>query len=466
MTARTRLSAASARSEAARARISSRAVEIAGRVVTGLGFPIPQPGRDIAVAGRKPGLPAAHRSELVGPGVLSVPRGLDAILGCDLAVVDGPHTAVRGLGTARVGASAFVGLAPEVARRAIAGGAVAITRGDVARFSLPVTQPGRNVAVAGRQAGFPAAHSGQLVRPRILAVLGGLRPIVCGDLAVVDSSFAAVRGIGAARVGAGAFVCRAPAIARRAITGRPVELARRVVTRLGVPVALLGGDVTGAGGQARRFAILGRLRAVFGRKPAIVDGLCAVVRGLGAPGGRLGTLVCRAAAVACGAVARGSVEVAGRVVASFGLPVAQPRGHVSVLRGQPRFPAARADQLVGPGVLAISRGLGAIFGRDLSVVDGLRAVVRRARAPRGGLIAFVGGVLPVGRRAIARGPVQVAGGVVTRFGLPVAQTGCDVSVLRSQTGLPAAHVGQLVDSRVFPVLGGHGRDRRLRPSGR
>jgi hypothetical protein len=65
-------------------------------------------------------------------------------------------------------------------------------------------------------------------------------------------------------------------------------------------------------------------------------------------------------------------------------------------------------------------------------------------------------MLTVGRRAVTRGSVKIPCCVITRFGLSVTEPGRDVTVLRSQAGLPAAHPGQLVGPGIFAVLGGLG----------
>jgi hypothetical protein len=283
-----------------------------------------------------------------------------------------------------------------------------------------------------------------------------LRTIVRRNLAIVDGSFAAVRGIGTPRVCAGAFIRSAPAIARGAIRSGSVELTCRVVTRFGVPVALLGGEVARPRSQPRIFAILRRLCAIFGRQSAVVDGLGAVIRSLGASRGGLGALVRRAPAIARCAIAGGAVKVTRRVVTPFGLSVTQPGRDIAILSRQPRHPAARACQLVGPGIVAVLRGLGTIFGRHLAIVDRLSAVVSSPRAPRCGLVTFVCGVLAVGRRAITCSSVKITGRVITRFGLSVTQPGRDITVLRSEAGLPTAHSRQLVGSGILAVLGGLG----------
>ena len=120
--------------------------------------------------------------------------------------------------------------------------------------------------------------------------------------------------------------------------------------------------------------------------------------------------------------------------------------------------AAHPGQLVGPRILTVPSGLRAILRRDLAVeaalcaivcrhlaiVDGSHAAVRRIGALGGGPGARIRRALAIGRRAIPRRSVEVAGRVVAGLGLPVAQPGRDVSVARCQAGLPAAHRPQLV----------------------
>jgi hypothetical protein len=60
-------------------------------------------------------------------------------------------------------------------------------------------------------------------------------------------------------------------------------------------------------------------------------------------------------------------------------------------------------------------------------------------------------MLTVAGGAITRGPVEVARRVITRFGLSVTQPGRDVTVLRSQAGLPAADSGQLIGFGIVAV---------------
>ena len=437
----------------ARGAIPGSAVAIPGRVVTRFGLSVAQPGGDVSVPRGEPGLSATHSRQLVGPGILAVLRRMRAIFGCNLAVIDSPYTAVGRLSAPRVGPRTLVCGTLTVARRPIPRTSVAITSSVVSRLGLLVTQPRRDVAVPCGEPGLPTAHGRQLVGPGILAVPRRLGAIVCGNFAVVDGSFAAIGGISTPRVGPRAFICGTPAIARRAIRRGSVELTSRVVTRLGVSVTLLGGEVTRPRSQPRNFAILRGLGAIFGRQPAVVDGLGAVIRSLGAPRGGLSALVCRAPAIPRCAVPSGSVKVTRRVVTPFGLSVTQPGRDITVLSSQPRHPAARACQLVGPGIVAVLGRLGTVFGRHPAVVDRLGPVVSSPSAPRGGLVTFVCGVLTVGRRAIPGGSVEITRRVITCFRLSVAQPRRDVTVLRSQAGLPTAHSCQLVGPGILAVLG-------------
>jgi hypothetical protein len=438
----------------ARRAIPCGSVEITRRVVPRFGLSVTQPGRDVTVLRSQPRLPTAHCRQLVGPGILAILGGLCAIFGCNPAVVDGSYAAVRSPSAPRGGLGTFVCRALTVARRAIPCGSVAITRRVVPRFGLSVTQPGRDVTVPRSQPRLPTAHCRQLVGPGILAVLGGLCAIVRCNLAVVDGSYAAVRSLSAPRVGPGTFVCRAPTIARRAIPCGSVEITRRVVPRFGLSVTQLGREVTRPRSQPGIFAVLGGLGAVFGRKLAVVDGLGAVVRSLSAPRGGLSTFVCRILTVARRAIPCGSVEIARRVVTRFGLSVTQPGRDVTVLRSQPGLLAAHSCQLVGPGIFAVLGGLGAIFGCNFAIVDGLGAVVRSPSAPRGGLGTLVCRMLTLARRAIPCGSVEITRRVVTRSGFSVTQLSRDVTVLRSQPGLPAAHSCQLVGPGILAVFGG------------
>ena len=430
------------------------AVEIANRVVTSFSLLVAQPGRNVTVLCSQPGLATANRRQLVGPGILAVLRRLRPIFGCHLAIVDRSNPAVRSLSTPRVRPSTFVCRALPAARRAIARGSIAISRRVVTRFGFLVTELGGDIPLPRSQPRLPSAPCCQLVGPGILAILGGLRAIVRCNPAVVDGSHATVRSLGATRCGSGTFVCRATAVAGRAISRGAVEIACRIVTAFRFPVTKFGRDIPRARSQRGIFAIPGGLYAIFGRKLAVIDGLGAVVRSLRASRGGLRTFVRRVLTIARRASPGGSVEITSRVVTRFGLPVTQPGGNVTVLRSQPGLSAAHSRLLVGPGIQAVLGGVGAIFGRNSAIVNGLRAVVRGSSAPRGGLHAFVSRVLSIARRSIPGGSVEITSRVVARFCLSVTQPGCDVTVLRGQPGLTAAHSSQLVGPGIFAVLGG------------
>jgi hypothetical protein len=90
-----------------RCAIPSGSVEITRSVVTRLSLPVTQARRDVAILCRQPGLPAPHSCQLVGAGILAVLCRLRAILGRNLAVVDGLGAVVGSLGVARGGPGAF-----------------------------------------------------------------------------------------------------------------------------------------------------------------------------------------------------------------------------------------------------------------------------------------------------------------------------------------------------------------------
>jgi hypothetical protein len=434
--------------------IPGRPVEIAHRVVTRFGLAVTQPGRNVAVLCSQAGLPTANRRQLVSPGILAVFRGLRPILGRNLPIVDRAYAAVRSLSAPRVRAGAFVSRALPSARRAIARGSISITRRIVARFGFLVTELGGDVTLSRSQPSLPTARGRQLVDPGILAVPGRLRAIIRCDLAVVHGSNAAVRSLSAAGGGPSALVCRAPAVAGGAISGGSIKIAGGVIAGFGFSVTELGRNIPCARRQRGIFAIPGRLCAIFGGELAVVDGLSAVVRGLGPPRSGLGAFVRRVLTVASRAIPGGAIEIARRVVTRFGLSVTQPGCNVAVLGSQPSLSPPYSRQLVGPGIKAVLGGVGAIFGRNPAVVDGLRAVVCGSSPPRGGLDTFVCRILAVARGAIPGGSVEIARGIVTRFRLSVAQPGGDVTVLCSQPGLAAPHSIQLVGPRILAVFGG------------
>jgi hypothetical protein len=409
---------------------------------------------DLAPDGSQPGAAAAYSCQLVGPGIftvlgrlgaifrcnLAVVAALCAIVRCDLAVVDGSDAAVRGAGALRGSSDACVLRTLAVARRAIPCSSVEITGSVVARFGLSVTQPGRDVTVSCGQPGLPTAHRSQLVCPGILTVLGGLCAIFGCNFAVVDRSYAAVRGVGAPRVGPGTFVSGAAAIACRAIPRGSVELTCRVVTRFGVSITLLGGQVTCPRSQPRRFAILRGLRAIFSCKSPIVDGLGAVIRGLGAPRGGLCTFVCRMLTVGRRAIACVSVEIARGVITRFGFTITQPGSDVAILSSQAGLPTAHSCQLVGAGILPVLGGLGPIFGRNLAVINRLGPVVRSLSVSRGRLGTFPCRLFTLSCGAIPCSPGEVTRRVIARFGLSV-----------TLFGLPVTHVGSQIAVAPFYV---------------
>ena len=131
---------------------------------------------------------------------------------------------------------------------------------------------------------------------------------------------------------------------------------------------------------------------------------------------------------------------AGGIIARLGFLIAQSRGDIAVLRREPRLPAANTGQLVGAGILTVLGCHGAIVGRDLPVLDGLRPVVRSLSPPRGQPGAFASGILAFSGRQVHLGPVDVARRVVARLGLAIA-------LLR----LSVAHVGGEVTVAPFEV---------------
>ena len=135
------------------------------------------------------------------------------------------------------------------------------------------------------------------------------------------------------------------------------------------------------------------------------------------------------------AIPRGSVEITGGVVTSFGLSVAQPRRNVTVLRSQAGLSAAHSCLLVSPGILAILGGLGAILGRHPAVVDSLGPVVCSLSATRGRSGDLARRLFTIGRGSVPCGPVVVARGVVTRSGLAVALLRLAVAHIRGQVAI-------------------------------
>jgi len=132
------------------------------------------------------------------------------------------------------------------------------------------------------------------------------------------------------------------------------------------------------------------------------------------------------------AITCGSVKVARRVITRFGLSVPQPGRNVTVLRSQARLPTAYSCQLVGPGILAVLGGLGAILGCHPAVIDSLGSVIGslgvRGRRQR----IFAVRLLTLARGAVSCRSVEVTRGVISRRGLSIALLGLSVTHVRRQ----------------------------------
>jgi hypothetical protein len=209
---------------------------------------------------------------------------------------------------------------------------------DVRSYELSAVALGPiDLASDGSQASAAPAYSRQLVGPRILTVLGGLRailrrnlavvatlrPIISCNLAVVDRSHAAVRG-----------VLLPLTVARRTISGGSVEMSGCIVTCFGFLVTQPCGDVTIPRGQTSLpaadrsllvgpgiFAVLRGLSAIFGCHFAVIDGPYAAVGSLGAARVGPGAFVSRSVAIARRAIPRRPIAITGRVVTRLGLTV-------------------------------------------------------------------------------------------------------------------------------------------------
>ena len=308
-------------------------IEITRRVVTRFGLPVSQPGRDITVLSRHPGLATAHACQLVRPGIGAVLGSLGTVFGRNLAVVDGLGAVVRGTSASPGGLVTFVCRIFPVGRGAIAGGSVKIACRVITCLGLTVTQAGGDVSVRRSLAGLAAPNSCQLVGPGIFTVLGGVGTIFGRNLAVVDGLGAVVRGTSASPGGLVTFVCRIFPVGRGAIAGGSVKIACRVITCLGLTVTQAGGDVSVrrslAGLAAPNscqlvgpgiFTVLGGVGTIFGRNLAVVDRLGTIVRSLGAARRRPR------------AFALGLMTL--RVVARRGLSVTLLRFSVAHIRGQ------------------------------------------------------------------------------------------------------------------------------------
>jgi hypothetical protein len=132
------------------------------------------------------------------------------------------------------------------------------------------------------------------------------------------------------------------------------------------------------------------------------------------------------------AIPRGSIQIARSVIACFRLSVTQTGRDVTILRSQARLPTAHSCQLVGPGILAVLGGLGAVFGRNLAVLESLGAVIRRLSAPRGSSGTFACRPLTITRRPVPCGPVDITRCVITRCSLSVALLRLSVAYVRGQ----------------------------------
>ena len=97
---------------------------------------------------------------------------------------------------------------------------------------------------------------------------------------------------------------------------------------------------------------------------------------------------------------------------------------------QPGPPAAHSCQLVGPGILTVLGGLGAIVRRNLAIAAGLGAVGRGLGARRSCPGSVRCRILTVARRSQLRLSVGLVRRIVIRVRLPVAHLGRDVPLLR------------------------------------
>ena len=149
-------------------------------------------------------------------------------------------------------------------------------------------------------------------------------------------------------------------------------------------------------------------------------------------------------AVGRGPIPGGPVEIARRVIARFGLAVTKPGGGVAILCGQARLPAAHPCQLVGPGVLAILLGLGAVFGRHPAVVDRLGAVVRSLVLAGWGFRTFIWRLVGRMRGSVAGCSIEVDGGVIASFGFPVTLFGLAIPDVGGQVAVVPVQVA-LID---------------------
>jgi hypothetical protein len=239
----------------------------------------------------------------------------------------------------------------------------------VTRFGLSVSQPRRYVTVLRSQPGLAAPQSCQLIGPGVLAVFGRLNAIVCCNAAVVDGLGAVVGSPSASRSGPGSFIRRILAVGRRAVACGSVEIARRVVTRLGLSVSEASRDVAVLSSEpglpaphscqlvgSGILAILGGLCAVFGCNLAVVNSLGTVVGSPSLPQGGSGTFACRLLTLARLPVPGGAVEITRRVITGLGLSITLLGLSITHVRSQVAVPPLCVALACGrKGVFTLSR---------------------------------------------------------------------------------------------------------------
>ena len=250
-------------------------IEITRRVVTRFGLPVSQPGRDITVLSRHPGLATAHACQLVRPGIGAVLGSLGTVFGRNLAVVDGLGAVVRGPSASPGGLVTFVCRIFPVGRGAIAGGSVKIACRVITCLGLTVTQAGGDVSVRRSLAGLAAPNSCQLVGPGIFTVLGGVGTIFGRNLAVVDRLGTIVRSLGAARRRPRAFALGLMTLRVVARRGLSVTLLRFSVAHIRGQIAVAPFDVALAGrGQSVEVLIRQSVPAWADRRNNCSNRLC------------------------------------------------------------------------------------------------------------------------------------------------------------------------------------------------
>ncbi len=168
------------------------------------------------------------------------------------------------------------------------------------------------------------------------------------------------------------------------------------------------------------------------------------------------TFVCRILTVGRRAVTCSSIKIAGRVITRFGLSVTQPSRDITVLRRQAGLPTAHSCQLVCPGILAVLGCLGAIFGRNPAVINGLSAVIRSLSMPRWLTGAIACRLLTLTRSAVSRRSVEVARRVIARRSLSVPLLGLSVTHVRGKIAVapfdvPLARLCEGVLALIGPI---------------